>query len=349
MSARTRLSALPRLGLRGLRTKARAVPAAVPATPEVEAHARKMRTIESMPFQTYQHALAVIRKDHDEKLVQIKEEHEKIAKMIKYKNLSPTSRVVKSMTRYLEGLKVKADINNPRVKYNFDTGVIGMNKPVYRFLLEKKWRSMRRPVLMQRLTQMHVIPDVLPDVDPRVDVQVRFAGRDTAPGVFVESKTSERPPTLKIIPFRQGEKLCTIAVVDPDVPDLEKDGFRYRCHWIVSNIPISPTQTQAIGTGAKPSDTLLPYLPPHVQKGSPYHRYALFVFEQPDNKRLGPELLAGKIDRETFNLRSFQKKHELKTVGAYMWRGRWDDGTKDVMERNGLPGWDVMFTRVKDT
>lgn len=95
-----------------------------------------------------------------------------------------------------------------------------MNKPVYRFLLEKKWRSMRRPVLMQRLTQMHVIPDVLPSVDPRVDVQVRFAGRDTAPGMFVGSKNSERPPTLKIIPFRQGEKLCTVAVVDPGMPPI---------------------------------------------------------------------------------------------------------------------------------
>ncbi|KAH8148367.1 uncharacterized protein LAJ45_07468 [Morchella importuna] len=344
----TRLSSLPRLGLglRGLRTKARAAPAAAAATPEVEAHARKMRTIESMPFQTYQHALAVIHQDREEKLAQIKTEHERIAKMIKYKNLAPSSRVVKSMTRYLEDLKIKADINNPRVKYNFDTGVIGMNKPVYRFLLEKKWRSMRRPVLMQRLTQMHVIPDVLPSVDPRVDVQVRFAGRDTAPGMFVGSKNSERPPTLKIIPFRQGEKLCTVAVVDPDVPDVEKDGFRYRCHWIVSNIPISPLQTQAIGTGAKPSDTLLPYLPPHVQKGSPYHRYALFVFEQPGNNRLDSNL---KIDRETFNMRAFQEKHALKTVGAYMWRGRWDEDTMEVMKRNELPGWDVMFTRVKDT
>ncbi|RPB15908.1 PEBP-like protein, partial [Morchella conica CCBAS932] len=113
-----------------------------------------------------------------------------------------------------------------------------------------------------------------------------------------------------------------------------------------SNIPISPLQTQAIGTGAKPSDTLLPYLPPHVQKGSPYHRYALFVFEQPGNNRLDSNL---KIDRETFNMRAFQEKHALKTVGAYMWRGRWDEDTMEVMKRNELPGWDVMFTRVKDT
>lgn len=90
-----------------------------------------------------------------------------------------------------------------------------MNKPVYRYLLERKWRAMRRPVLMQRLTQMNVVPDVLPGVNPIVDVQVRFGGRDIQPGVFVKSKTSERRPTFKIIPFQQGEKLCTVAVVDP--------------------------------------------------------------------------------------------------------------------------------------
>lgn len=76
-----------------------------------------------MPFQTYQLALDVIRKDREEKLVKIKEERDRIAKVILYKKLSPQSREVISMTRYLEGLKIKADINNPRVKYNFDTGV----------------------------------------------------------------------------------------------------------------------------------------------------------------------------------------------------------------------------------
>lgn len=84
-----------------------------------------------------------------------------------------------------------------------------------------------------------------------------------------------------------------------------------------------------------------------MQKGSPYHRYALFVFEQPGNNRLDPAAI--KIDRETFNLRAFQEEHALKAVGAHMWRGRWDEDTKEVMQRNALPGWDVMFTRVKDT
>lgn len=90
-----------------------------------------------------------------------------------------------------------------------------MNKPVYRYLLERKWREMRRPVLMQRLTQMHVIPDVLPGVDPSVDVQVRFVGRDIRPGVFVLARDSVRAPTVKIVVFKPGTQLCTVVVVDP--------------------------------------------------------------------------------------------------------------------------------------
>ena len=74
---------------------------------------------------------------------------------------------------------------------------VGMHKPIYRFLMNRKWREYRRPVLMQRLTQMHVMPDILPSIDPVVDVQVRFAGRDVAPGKIVESVNSERAPTSK--------------------------------------------------------------------------------------------------------------------------------------------------------
>lgn len=90
-----------------------------------------------------------------------------------------------------------------------------MDKPVYRFLMDRKWREMKRPVLMQRLTQMHVVPDILPKIDPVVHVPVRFGGRDIAPGSFVNAVDSERPPTLKIVPFTPEPMLCTIVVVDP--------------------------------------------------------------------------------------------------------------------------------------
>ena len=112
-----------------------------------------------------------------------------------------------------------------------------------------------------------------------------------------------------------------------------------------SNVPISILQTQAIGMHSKPSDTIVPYLAPHVQKGIPYHRYGLFVFKQ--EGPIDAKALEGKIDRDTFNLRSFQAKQKLEAIGATMWRNEFDEHTKDVMQRNNLPGWDFMWQRVK--
>jgi len=105
---------------------------------------------------------------------------------------------------------------------------------------------------MQRLETMHVIPDVLPTIDPIVDVQVHFKGRKVQPGLLLDSLMVEEFPTVRVIPFKNKELLCTIAVVDPgifialpritgaaqandplDVPDPKKHRFRYRCHWVV--------------------------------------------------------------------------------------------------------------------
>lgn len=86
---------------------------------------------------------------------------------------------------------------------------------------------------MQRITQMNVVPDVIPAINPVVDVQMRFRGVNIQPGRILPSTLTERQPTLKIIPFRPGEKLYTVIVVDPDVPDIENDSFTYKLMWMV--------------------------------------------------------------------------------------------------------------------
>ena len=80
---------------------------------------------------------------------------------------------------------------------------------------------------------MKVIPDVLPFIDPVVDVKVRFSGRDVKPGTILNTLRTEKHPTLKVIPFKPGKMLCTIAVVDSDVPDAARDRYTYRLHWLV--------------------------------------------------------------------------------------------------------------------
>ena len=68
-----------------------------------------------------------------------------------------------------------------------------------------------------------------------------------------------------------------------DVPDVENDTFKTKLHWMVKDIVASPTKS-IIKDGN--GETVVPYLPPHPFRGMKYHRYPIFVFEQPSDEWL---------------------------------------------------------------
>ena len=241
-----------------------------------------------------------------------------------------------------------------------------MNKPIYRHLADLKWRHYPRKVLMQRISQLNVVPDVLPTIDPTYSTAIRFTTptrRFKVPhGDFVHSSVSEHAPTLDIQPYDKGERLVSIAVVNPDVANVEKDGFDYRCHFLACNIPISPSQTSVDLRELDPeSQVLQSWLPPYVQKGLPYQRHAVFILEQgaaiqnPHHTSPGalPKIDLAKLkthrpdiaQREGFILRSLVDKLRLKPVGVDIFRSQWDDGTADLMRKYGIVGGDVEFRR----
>ena len=76
-----------------------------------------------MPFQTYQLAMDYIRKDREEKDRLVSLQRWKIDKALKKPEMTSERREIKSRVRHLEYLKIQADINNPKVKYNFDQGI----------------------------------------------------------------------------------------------------------------------------------------------------------------------------------------------------------------------------------
>jgi large subunit ribosomal protein L35 len=220
-----------------------------------------------------------------------------------------------------------------------------MNKPIYRYLADQKWRKYKRLVLEQRLTQMNVIPDLLPALDTVVDIDLAFGRQNIEAGEFVPSSLSEQMPRLSVQSFEKGDKLVSVVVVDADVPVPEKDEFTYRCHFIASNIPISPTNTSIPlinishqdkkTDGATEKKIALPWLSPWAHKGAPYHRLAIFVLEQPDGKVLDVPALA-KTERDGFVLRSFVDKQKLKPLGATLFRTKWDETMAEVMKRAGV-------------
>lgn len=222
-----------------------------------------------------------------------------------------------------------------------------MSKPIYRYLADRKWREYRRKILVQRITQMKVIPDVLPHCDPIVDTKLYFGRNMVQPGEFVNSQESTSAPKLDVQLFDRGEKLVTIAVVDPDVPNVEKDGFDYKTHYLAVNIPISATSTKVdLSKLSTESQVVLPWLPPVAQKGSPYHRLSLFVMEQKDSQPLDfAAVKAKETDRDNTLLRTLQARYHLKPIGAHLFRTQWDETMEAVMKQLGYPDADMELRR----
>lgn len=254
---------------------------------------------------------------------------------------------VTAMQLHLERLKIMADINDPSVKRRFEDNEGDMSKPIYRFLADRKWREYRRKILVQRITQMNVIPDVLPHCDPVVETKLYFDRRQIQPGEFVAAKQSTIAPKLDVQLFEGGEKLVTIAVVDSDVPNVEKDSFDYKTHFLAVNVPISATSTKVdLAQLLEDSQVVLPWLPPVAQKGSPYHRLSLFIMEQKDSQPLDfAAVKAKEANRDNTLLRTLQTRYHLKAIGAHLFRTQWDETTLEVMKELGFNGADVELRR----
>lgn len=232
-----------------------------------------------------------------------------------------------------------------------------MNKPIYRYYAEKRWRGYEHRLITQRINQFHIVPDIIPKLEPTADVQLYFRQQKIPPGQIVDSLVSEKAPRLRVQVFDKGERLVSVVVMDADVPDLESNAFTKRCHYLAANVPISPTQTslplsRVISSPDQPGDQqqlAVPWLPAFSQKGAPYHRLAIFLLEQKPGERLDVsklrELYQG---RDGFSLKSFRDKFSLKPFGFNMFRTVWDENTASVMARHNLPGAEVEFrpTRV---
>ncbi|KAL8338083.1 hypothetical protein RB598_006794 [Gaeumannomyces tritici] len=337
-------------------------------TPPVGSRRRRVaiRTSQNIPFdqlplQCFQEARKILVADRQEKLAQIAAEMAKIRALAKAE--PPKDREngehgrqlrLASLREYVERLKILADINDPEVKRRFEDGLGDMNKPIYRHLAEKKWRSYALKLIKQRIDQYYIVPDLLPKFEPNLDVQLTFRQRKVSPGDIVDSLISERPPTLRVQCFTGGERLVTVAVVDSDVPLVDEDGFARRCHFLAANIPLHPArpllplgQIRESGSGSNGS-LAAPWLPPFAQKGSPYHRLSVFVLDQKDNKPVDAKALRDAYGaRDGFSIKSLRDKFPLVPAGFTLFRAVWDDHTADVMARHDIPGADVELRHAR--
>ncbi|KAH9216036.1 phosphatidylethanolamine-binding protein [Leptodontidium sp. 2 PMI_412] len=308
---------------------------------------------EQLPYQCFQEARKVLAADREEKLKLIATERLRISNLVATDATNvrggeaTKQKRLESMRRHLEYLKIQADINDPMIKKRFEDGEGDMNKPIYRYLADKKWRQYQRLITVQRINQFGIVPDVLPFFEPTADVKMAFKKRNVQPGEFIDSRVSEVPARLNVQVFDKGERLVTIVVLDSDVPLVDKDSFMSRCHYLATNIPLSPADTSLPLSKATEAQLVLPWLPPFAQKGSPYHRYSVFVIQQEPGQTLDVAELMEKVKRDKFHLKSFVDKHQIKPIGMSIFRSLWDEGTAGVMSRAGIEGADIEFKRKK--
>ncbi|KAJ7924389.1 phosphatidylethanolamine-binding protein [Mycena leptocephala] len=262
----------------------------------------------------------------------------------------------------LKILDVQSEVNLPEVRWSVANAMADMSIPSHRHLVEQRWRKDGDlDLLMERLHQMHVLPDVLPVLHPSIDLHVtarlmpehfdslmkrnKFQRRvntfkEVVPGNYLTPRQTRVPPKLYANVFHTDVRLYTMLLVDPDVPDPENQTYKTFLHWLKPNIPLSATHTGRIPL----LNTHTRYIPPHPQRGTPYHRYTLLLLPQPPIKGMkwsGEDPLANVVtlsqrinvpvvpnsERFCFDVRAFVKQWGLNGAmggGAHMWREVWD-------------------------
>ncbi|KAJ4370189.1 mitochondrial 54S ribosomal protein YmL35 [Didymella sp. IMI 355093] len=275
---------------------------------------------EQLPYQCFQEARKFLQEDRQEKLKDIKIQQERIQAAAASKASEQSKRdSIARMKQHLNQLIIEADINDPIVKRKFEDGQGDMNKPIYRYLAEQKWREFKRKVLEQRVTQLNVVPDLLGSLDLAADIDLSFGRKTIQPGDFVESDMSEHMPTLHVQTYTPGEKLVTVVVRIAEDSKKSTDDNKIALPWVA----------------------------PWAHKGAPYHRLAIVVLEQNAARKFDITKLS-KIQRDGFNLRGFAVSQKLRPLTATLFRTKWDESMAGVLERAGLKDQvNIEFKRKK--
>ncbi|KAL5494969.1 MRPL35 [Sanghuangporus weigelae] len=246
-------------------------------------------------------------------------------------------------------LEIQSEINLPWVRWYAANGMADLTKPVYRQLVEQKWRNYGAlDLLMERIHQMSVVPDLLPSLHPSVDLRISFPEppphstylrtrtrrkyKPVEPGVYLLPEQTRRPPRMYTSVFHPETRYYTLVMVDADVPDPENESFTTYLHWMQPNIALS-----AATCGQIPTIAHTKYIPPHPQRGSPYHRYCLLLLPHVNagEKVHIPPPISDEA-RVGFDLRAFCEEYGLDASlggGAHMWREVWDETVSDIYKQ----------------
>lgn len=245
---------------------------------------------------------------------------------------------LRDLQAYVKHLEVLVDINEPEIRWRHAHGDTDLSMPIYRHLDQRKWSEKSLHLLMQRVTQMSVTPDVIPIISPMVDVRLSFPGRRKGErkgqfevGEMLTSRDSEYLPKIQIQAFEGESKTYTIAIVDPDVPNESTDSFTTYLHYLQKDVSMDAIIPEVSSDNGQVTHT---YIPPHPHEGTKYHRYTVLVWEQPKTSPQPNAPLSGSHDfpRLGFNPQHYAQQNGLHAVGISFWRQVWDADVVKVMK-----------------
>jgi large subunit ribosomal protein L35 len=243
----------------------------------------------------------------------------------------------------LDILKVQSEINLPEIRWKVANGMADMTKTVHRHLLEQRWREDGPlDLLMERIHQMHVVPDVIGSFHPSLDLRLVTPGNcgtteryrsdkplPVEPGVYLLPQQTRVPPRLYPVVYHDETRLYTLLMVDPDVPDEANQTYQTYVHWLKPNIPLSALSSSAQLANL---NTHTPYIPPHPQRGTSYHRYTTLLL--PQRFRISVPVLSQK-QRCGFDVRTFIEKYKFedsKGGGIHMFREVWNEEVSNIYQ-----------------
>ncbi|KAG0236918.1 phosphatidylethanolamine-binding protein [Mortierella sp. GBAus27b] len=298
---------------------------------------------------TYDEALKIIAEDKANRLSDIARMKGSLQELTKAAQSATRDSDIAKLTEEIFKQEAYAEINDPEVQWRFKNGQIDMSKSVYRHLKSKEFQRDILPIVQQRVTQMFVTPDLLPSFTPSLNVQLDFGPGSLAKndgesvpstvnnyfetGSFLLPGKTIKEPRINVTSFHSEPKYYTIALIDPDVPDVERESFKQNIHWLLTNAQLSATQAEVNKDSVS---VVLPYIPPHPPKGMKYHRYTLLVAEQPNGGQEKIQVDPSQITRET-TLRELCLQHNLEVKGLTFFREVWDKDVtriyKDILQQ----------------
>ncbi|KAJ1853620.1 mitochondrial 54S ribosomal protein YmL35 [Coemansia sp. RSA 1822] len=274
--------------------------------------------------QAYDEALQVIRAYSEQKAHEATLAHTELQKA---QDSGADASTLSALKKKWFDLRVESRINDGEVLWNARNGRFDLTEPVYEHLKQNEWQGRPLEILMQRLLQMFVLPDML---DPRFvgtpesQLNLKLEQGVVEPGSVVDPASARERPGIELMTFHDEPRMHTIAMVDLDEPCEAEQTFREQFHWIVSNVRASKMQNTA-DTGA--GTELLEYVPPHPAHGTPMHRYVVAVLEQPNNGQ--QRLDSARVSRD-MTMRDFVTEHSLRVVGLSFFRAAWTESVDDV-------------------